>query len=47
MVAVADEVIQAYVPGRDTTPVDVLVDATGIALGWLLVRRRGRERATA
>ena len=46
-VAVADEVIQSYVPGRDSTPVDVLIDAAGIALGWLLVRRRGRERAPA
>jgi VanZ family protein len=47
VVAVADEVIQSYVPGRDSTPVDVLIDAAGIAVGWLLVRRRGRERATA
>ena len=46
-VAVADEVIQSYVPGRDSTPVDVLIDAAGIALGWLLVRRRDRERAPA
>jgi VanZ family protein len=39
-VGVADELIQSTVPGRDATPVDVLVDAAGIGLGALFVRRR-------
>ena len=39
-VGVTDELVQSTVPGRDATPVDVLVDAAGIGLGALFVRRR-------
>ena len=44
-VGVADELIQSTVPGRDATPVDVLVDAAGIGLGALFVRRRSGRPA--
>ena len=36
--AVFDEVHQSFVPGRDADPLDVLVDAAGIALAALAVR---------
>lgn len=46
MVAVVDETIQAYVPGRSSQVTDVILDfsgvAAGLALGWvvfLVVRR--------
>jgi len=38
--AVLDEIHQAFVPGRTGTPVDVLIDAAGIALAAWLIRRR-------
>jgi VanZ family protein len=38
--AVLDEIHQAFVPGRIGTPVDVLIDAAGIALAAWLIRRR-------
>jgi VanZ family protein len=37
--AVADEVHQSFVPGRDADPLDVVVDAAGIALAAVLIRR--------
>ena len=37
--AVGDEVHQSFVPGRDADPLDVVVDAAGIALAALLIRR--------
>jgi VanZ family protein len=40
--AVLDEIHQAFVPGRTGTPVDVLIDAVGIALAAWLIRRRRR-----
>jgi hypothetical protein len=44
--AVSDEIHQAYVHGRHGTPVDVAIDAVGLALAasaWALAaRRRGR-----
>ncbi len=46
--AVLDEVHQSWVPGRDSDPIDVLVDAAGIAAAWLLLarlRRRADGRA--
>ncbi len=52
--AISDEIHQSYVPGRDSDPVDVLIDCFGIAFGlWLSVRLRapsrwrGRSRRTA
>ena len=42
--AISDEVHQWFVPGRQSDPIDVLLDATGAAVGlagwWLLTRRR-------
>jgi VanZ family protein len=45
--AISDEIHQSYVPGRDSDPVDVLVDCCGIAFGlWLSDRvARSRQRA--
>jgi VanZ family protein len=41
--AVSDEVHQAFVPGREGTPLDVLIDTVGVAAGvvaWQFVSRR-------
>lgn len=41
--AVGDEVHQTFVPGRAGSPLDVLLDAAGVALGvvaWQLVAER-------
>jgi VanZ family protein len=43
-----DELHQASVAGRHGTPVDVLIDAVGVTIGWLALRegaRRGLIRA--
>jgi len=50
--AVSDEIHQSFVPGRDSDPLDVVVDSFGIAAGlWLsrLSARRaaGRRRPTS
>ena len=37
--AASDEVHQHVVPGRHATPVDVAIDAVGVALGVVLYRR--------
>jgi VanZ family protein len=37
--AVSDEVHQHFVPGRHATPVDVAIDAVGVAVGVALHRR--------
>ena len=37
--AASDEVHQHFVPGRHATPVDVAIDAVGVALGVALYRR--------
>jgi VanZ family protein len=37
--AASDEVHQHFVPGRHATPVDVAIDALGVALGVALYRR--------
>ena len=37
--ATSDEVHQHFVPGRHATPVDVAIDAVGVALGVALYRR--------
>jgi VanZ family protein len=39
--AASDEVHQLFVHGRHGTPVDVGIDAVGIAVASLLIRRRG------
>lgn len=35
--ASADELFQSFVPGRHGTPVDVLIDSVGIALGCIIL----------
>jgi VanZ family protein len=37
--AASDEIHQHFVPGRHATPVDVAIDAVGVALGVVLYRR--------
>jgi VanZ family protein len=37
--AASDEVHQHFVPGRHATPVDVAIDAVGVAVGVALYRR--------
>jgi VanZ family protein len=44
--AVTDELHQHFVPGRHGTPVDVAIDAAGVALAILAVSR-GRRRSAA
>lgn len=39
-----DEIHQAWVPGRDADPIDFAVDAAGIAVAWLVLRRLRRPR---
>ncbi len=47
MVAVVDEVIQTFIPGRSGLLVDVLIDMIGIVLacvvGLVIVMRRGKQ----
>ena len=38
--AITDELHQATVHGRHGTPIDVLIDTTGVAIAWLIWRRR-------
>jgi len=48
--ALSDELHQSYVPGRDSDPVDVLVDTAGIATAtWAMSMRRAalRRRPTS
>ena len=44
--AVTDEFHQHFVPGRHGTPVDVAIDAAGVAVAVLVVSR-GRRRSAA
>jgi VanZ family protein len=44
--AATDELHQHFVPGRHGTPVDVAIDAAGVALAMLAVSR-GRRRSVA
>jgi VanZ family protein len=37
--AVTDEIHQAFVPGRQASPLDVVIDVTGIAIGLALATR--------
>jgi VanZ family protein len=43
--AISDEIHQSYVPGRDSDPVDALVDCCGIAFGLWVSSRVGARRA--
>jgi VanZ family protein len=45
--AVSDEVHQHFVPGRLGSPVDVAIDAVGVAVGVLLARHYHLARGTA
>jgi len=45
--AVTDEIHQTFVPGREGAPLDVVIDAAGVALGialWHFGRRRVEAR---
>ncbi|HEU0303567.1 MAG TPA: VanZ family protein [Gaiellaceae bacterium] len=41
--AVTDEIHQAFVPGRQGAPLDVLVDAAGVMIGVYVVGRAARR----
>ena len=43
--AVSDEVHQSFVRGREGSPVDVAIDAVGVACGILLWHRAARVRS--
>lgn len=43
--AISDEYHQSFVDGRDADPLDVLVDAAGIAFALSLIAARGRRTA--
>lgn len=45
--AISDEVHQHFVPGRFGSPVDVAIDAVGVAVGVLLARHYHWARGTA
>ena len=45
--AISDEFHQSFVPGREADPLDVVVDACGIAFALALVLSRVRSRRTA
>ena len=45
--AISDEYHQTFVDGRHGSPVDVLIDSTGIALAWAASVRWERRRRTA
>jgi VanZ family protein len=45
--AVSDEVHQAFVEGRHGSPLDVAIDAVGVACGVLLWQRVTRARSIA
>jgi VanZ family protein len=45
--AITDEYHQTFVSGRHGSPVDVLIDATGVAIAWAILRRRDRRRRSA
>ena len=41
--ALTDEIHQAFVPGRQGRPLDVLIDAAGVLLGVFVLGRAGRR----
>jgi len=45
--AVGDEYHQTFVDGRSGSPLDVVIDGLGAAVGGAWARRRGRMRAGA
>lgn len=45
--AISDEAHQHFVPGRLGSPLDVAIDAIGVAVGVLLARRYHLRRGTA
>jgi VanZ family protein len=45
--AISDELHQVFVPGRVGSPVDVAIDATGVALGILAWQALSARRALA
>jgi len=47
IIAIADEIHQAYVPGRDASVTDVLLDLIGIALVLFLTFRFLKKRASS
>jgi VanZ family protein len=44
--AASDEFHQSFVEGRHGSPVDVAIDAAGVAVAFLLARRAQRARAS-
>jgi VanZ family protein len=44
IVAVADEIHQAYVPGRNASVIDVLLDLAGIVLVLIVAHHIGRKK---
>ena len=42
-IAIADEIHQAYVPGRDASATDVLLDTLGISLVVFIIFRRYKK----
>ena len=38
--AITDELHQTTVEGRHGSPVDVLIDSVGVAIAWIVTRRR-------
>ncbi len=46
VVAIADEIHQVYVPGRDASVTDVLLDLIGIAFVLFLIRRIFRRKTS-
>jgi VanZ family protein len=45
--AVTDELHQTFVEGRHGTPVDVLIDAAGVAIAYAVWRRYSQPRSVA
>jgi VanZ family protein len=45
--ALSDEYHQSFVPGRDSDPLDVIVDAVGIAAALIATRAMLERRATS
>jgi VanZ family protein len=45
--AISDEFHQSFVEGRVGTPVDVLIDATGVAIAYTLWARYSQPRSVA
>jgi VanZ family protein len=45
--AISDEIHQAFVPGRQGSPVDVAIDALGVVCGVALWHRAARTRRLA